>query len=169
MIGFKSVAVVCLLAVLSGCGNITGRIEWQNDEVSAPSSSNMRTEPMSAEALRKRAALIIQSPAASLNSAAARCEVFGTFDEIPNGCYVYVLLESPYGFFAQWPPARLDPAKKTFGQRNVRIGPEISSLHVVLVEAPSARAFENRAAQNDWSAIASLPEGVIICDTVEIH
>lgn len=157
----------CILIVSAGCHDFSGRMEWQGGEPANRISDSTSREPASADNLRSRAGLLIQSQAASLK-ATGRSEIFGRYDEIPRGYQVFALLDSPYGVFVQWPPARLDAARKTFSQRNVRIGNEITSLHVALVDPATCRLFERRAARSDWSAIHVLPEGVIVCDTIEL-
>lgn len=158
---------VCLIAPATGCGDVSGRVEWERGRKSIENHVE-RDEATLPDALRRRARVVIETPATSFNSKAARCEVHGTFDEMPTGWQVYALLESPHGFFLQWPPVRVDLSRHTFTQRNIRIGHDITELHIVLANSEAAEALDRRASRNDWSAIPLLPDGIVIYDTITI-
>ena len=159
------IVVTCLVALATGCGDVSGHVEWEQRR-DLRENHTRQTAGVAPDAVRDQAGVVIQSPAASFTSTVERCEVYGRFNDIPDGWQIYALLESPHGFFLQWPPVRIDPTRRTFVQRNIRIGHEISGLHIALADHKGAEILDSRASRNDWSAMPMLPDGVVICDTV---
>jgi len=167
---FGALVIPSLLALATGCSDrSSGRVEWQSGPQSWPECGLTAGASVDLDGnVRNRSGVRIESRAHSLQSIGTPLTVSGSFDAIPKGWTAFAFLESPYGYHLQWPPVRLDRAHRTFRHRNIRIGDGITEVHVVLANPSAARLFERRAANNDWSVLPVLPDGVVICDTISL-
>lgn len=161
----KSLGSLLAVSVFCGCGDLTGELNWNKKPkpIAAPNPQSEAEKFAPAQA-----GVVIVLPRNHPKFDEPLLEIQGSYACLPQGWQLFAFLEDRYRYYLQYPPLRISPARKTFSQRNIRVGNGVHTLHVCLVNPQAGRLLEERANQNDWRGFTNLPEGIFICDSVAL-
>jgi hypothetical protein len=161
----------CAVIVSAGCGDSAKVAAHRENEFPKPRLSR---DPLSgADAPADWTSLpraVIQSPLNGESVSAAWFEVTGALRAWSPGGEMFLFAKDEFGWYLQWPPVQLDRARKTFMQKNVRLG-SIGEweLHLIAANPSASHQFHLQASRGDWSGLPSLPSGAVSIDSIVVN